>query len=262
MTAGHKAIDWGKSTAAALPKKLRADMGELWKGMLESEHRSAGIFATFVLDLMGAGAPREVLSVACRAALDEVRHAELSAKVAKLYTGRDESPEAGIPRVFDDPDLSLETQALRQALFLSVGAETYSSVSLAAQHDAADDPVVRDVLAVILADEVFHARLGWAWFAARVEDKALAGPTRAILSQHVVPVFDDLVRGLFGDPASIAAPTYRGRELALARSHGYAPARDSYALFHDTLRDLWIPGLAALGVDASPLTTRYPKPTW
>jgi hypothetical protein len=256
MRPSGAAIDWSRSRAHTLEPALRAGIGELWIAIMEAEHRSAAIFATFVLDLIGAGAPREIVSVASRAVLDEVRHADLCARLASIYTGRVVEPAPGLPHVPDEPSFTLFQQSVRQALFLSVASETYSAVTLATTRDRARDPVVKTVAGAILADEVHHARLGWSYLRYLLESDR-ADEVRAFAAAQLGSVFDDLSRALFGDHAdALPAPAYRGRVAALAAEHGYIPIRDQHALFVEALRDIWIPTFRSLAFDVQPLEAR------
>jgi hypothetical protein len=261
MTEHHHAVAWERSTAAAVPEPLRSKLAELWRGRMISEHRSVGIFALYTLDLLGAGAPADVLSIACRAALDEVRHTELFARLAALYSGREETPPPGIPPMPEDPTVSMRSQVAREALFLSVCAETYSAVLLGELHARASDPVVRDVLGVVIADEVFHARMGWAFLASLLKEPAADEPPLGdFLQAEIVPMFDEFAQGTFGDPAEIPEPSLAGPERELAEAHGYISRRDEYALFRAAIAGVWVPGLAALGLDGRVLLGRFPAP--
>jgi hypothetical protein len=255
-------IDWARSGAKKLFARVREAMADHWRASMEAEHRSAGIFATFVLDLMGAGAPPRFLSAVSAAILDEVRHAELCARLCACYSAQQETPSAGIPRVPDQRDLDAHEQALFQALFLSVAAETFSSVMLADVAANARDPVVSAVTRIVLADEVRHARLGWSYLGHRLADPAAEAATRAFVKRQLVRVFDMAHGSLFGDANDIPPPSLRGRNGALATAHGYRPARENYRLFLATIPQVWIPAFARLGFDATVLATRYPKPRW
>jgi hypothetical protein len=248
-------IAWSRSRAHTLEPAMRAQIGELWSAIMEAEHRSAAIFATFVLDLIGAGAPREIVSVASRAVLDEVRHADLCARLAALYTGHPVEPPAGLPHVPDDPSFTLFQQSVRQALFLSVASETYSAVTLATTHDRARDPVVRAVVGAILADEVHHARLGWSYLRFLLESDRET-EVRAFVATHLGSVFDDLARALFGDAENLPPPAYRGRAAVVASEHGYIPIREQHSMFLDALRDIWIPTFRSLGFATTSLDAR------
>ena len=257
MDAHHRTVDWSRSTAAALPPALRDQLATLWRDRTIAEHRSIGVFNLYALDLLGVGAPAELLSLACRAALDEVRHAELFARLTALYSTETETPPPGIPSMPDDPAVPLRFQVAREALHLSVGSETYSAVSLTELHARAIDPVVKDVLAVILSDEVHHARMGWAFLGtpALVDAQLLA-----YLDTDVLPMFDGLVKSMFGDPAALPASSIAPEHRALAEAHGYLSLRDEYRLFLETIDQVWIPGLLSLGLPAArALAGRYPS---
>jgi hypothetical protein len=259
MDTGHRPVPWEQSTAASLPPALREGLAQLWRARMISEHRSVGIFSLYALDLLGAGAPAEVLSLACRAALDEVRHAELFARLAGLYSGELETPPPGIPPMPDDPAVPMREQVAREALHLCVCAETYSAVTLGEMHQRSTDPAVHAAVGIVIADEVHHARMGWSFLSA-----LLAGPDgstlRATLQAEIVPMLDGFARDMFGDPAQMPLPSLVGEERALADAHGYLPQRDEYALFRATVDEVWIPGLPGLGLDPGALRHRYPAP--
>lgn len=256
MDEHHKPVPWDKSTAASLPADLRAGLANLWRARMISEHRSVGIFSLYALDLLGSGAPAEVLSLACRAALDEVRHAELFARVTELYSGKPETPPPGIPPMPDDPGVPMMHQVAREALHLGVSAETFSAASLVELHERASDPAVKGVLGVVISDEIFHARMGWSFI-----HSLLDGPNgdelKLVIQDEIVPMFDGYVADMFGDASKIPEPSLSGDALALATAHGYMSARDEYAVFRAVIDDVWIPGLAGLGLDPSGLRGRY-----
>jgi hypothetical protein len=250
----HAAIAWDRSTAQQVPPPLRPVLGALWRDRATSEHRSIGIFALYTLDLMGAGVPPAVLSHACRASLDEVRHAELFTRLAALYSGEEVAPPPGIPPMPDIPSMTMREQVAREALHLGVMSETYSSVSLTAIRDRATDPVVRQVLGVVLADEVHHARMGWAFVAHLLEEDPAIRP---FLDAELGPMFASYVDGVFGDPDALPESSVSADDRPLAEAHGYESIRDSFVLWVDTLRDVWVPGLTGLGLSAGGLIERY-----
>lgn len=254
MDEHHRRVDFTRSTAMSLEPSLRAALGALWRDRAQAEHRSVGIFATYTLDLMAAGAPASVLSLACRAQLDEVRHAEVFTALAGCYTGKSEAPAPGIAPVPDNPSLSLRELAAVEALHMCVGAESFSTALLHGLREAATDPVVREVLGVVLSDEIYHARMGWAYLSfALGADPAL----RETLQRELVPVFDGLVHGLFGDPAAPPEDPFAPHELPLARAHGHMPLLEQRAIFCALIEQVWLPALPSLGLDPSNLAGRY-----
>jgi hypothetical protein len=258
MDARHVQVPWEASTASALAPELREALASLWRARMVAEHRSVGVFALYVLDLLGAGAPAEMLSLACRASLDEVRHTELFARLAMLYSGTTEAPPAGIPPMPDDASVPMRDQVAREALQLSVLAESYSSVLIGELHDRARDPAVRGALGVVLADEVHHARMGWAMLASLFADEQRGVEACDRVRRELVGTVDHLVRTMFADPAALPEPTLPERHRRAASEHGWLAPREEWSLFRQTIDDVWIPGLGALGVDARALADRYP----
>ena len=106
MDARYRSIGWEASTARGLPNDVRA----------VPNCGASGRSPTYAVDLAGFGAPAELLSLACRAALDEVRHAEIFARLAGLYSDEDETPSAGAEAMPDDPSLPLDHQRAKRSI--------------------------------------------------------------------------------------------------------------------------------------------------
>lgn len=253
MDEHHPRVDFSRSTAASLDPVVRAELALLWRERARSEHRSVSIFAAYTLDLLAAGAPASALSLACRAQLDEVRHAELFSRLTRCYSGQDETPSPGIAPVPDDPTLSLVELAAVEALHLCVGAETFSTALLHEVHRRATDPAVRAAVGVVLSDELHHARMGWSYLAVALKDERL----RACVQRELAPTFDGLVLGLFGARDAVIEEPFDGEEARVAEGHGYLPLAVQRALFEDLLREVWLVGLPSLGLDPTVLRGRY-----
>jgi hypothetical protein len=253
----HRPVEWSLSQAATLPEDLRLDLAQMWRARTLSEHRSCGVFNLYALDLLGAGAPAEFLSMACRAALDEVRHAELFARVTSLYSGQPETPPPGIPSMPDDPSVPIRLQVAREALHLGISSETFSAVSLVEMHTRAKDPVIKQVAAVVISDEIYHARMGWAFVGSLLADDP-RGEVRDYLQSDLLPLFDGFVKDIFGDTESLPEPSIKPEYLEQAVAHGYSSVREEWALYRNTLNEIWIPSLAAMGFETNMLRGRYP----
>ncbi len=183
---------WSRAASpsvAGLSSRARAALAEAWASDARGEHASVASFARFTLDLIAVGAPAELLAAAQRAALDEVRHAELCFALASAYGGAPLSPGpfpfGGSVAVAGDL-ATLAASAVKEGC---VG-ETLAAIQASAQRDAATDPAVRAALTTIAADEARHAELAWrtvAWAVAEggaevlravraAFDEALAAP--------------------------------------------------------------------------------------
>ncbi len=139
----------------------RAALAAEWLATARAEHASVASFARATLELMAVGAPPELLAACSRAAIDEVRHAELTFALASAYAGRALDPgplPALTPR-------GGGLAALARDTFLE-GCVGETGAVLEAEHALAalgpdGDPAVRDVLERIVRDETRHAELAW-----------------------------------------------------------------------------------------------------
>jgi hypothetical protein len=164
---------------AGLPAELRAELAEAWTRDGLAEHASVASFSRFSLELLAAGAPAELVELAHRAALDEVRHARLCLSLAGAYAGApvDVGPFPFVGGVEVTGDLA--SIAARAASEGCVG-ETIAAVQAAEQLERASDPAVRAALAIIAADEARHAELAWRAVAWAV--RAGGAPVRAAVA--------------------------------------------------------------------------------
>ena len=230
---------------AALSTSGRALLAEAWgrDGLLE--HASVASFGRFALELLAAGAPAALVADAHRAALDEVRHARLCFGLASVYAGESLAPGPfdfgrGVAVHADLPRLAARTFAEG-----CVG-ETLAAVVAAEQHAAAEDPAVRQVLAIIAEDEARHAELAW---------RAVAWA----LEVGGAPVRDALRIAM----AQITATVAETPADATLRAHGRLDTATARAATQRTLREVVLPCARALlreGKGAARRTDRAAPP--
>lgn len=144
---------------ASVPPEVRAALARRWTRAAFDEHASVAAFSKVVLDLVRLGAPPELVDRTLQAAREEVRHAELGFAVASAMAGRPVGPG---PYALDTVPLApdLATFAAETALEGCIG-EGLASLLARAGAERAQDPVLRDVLATIAAEEAGHALLAW-----------------------------------------------------------------------------------------------------
>ena len=142
-------------TLEAAPSGTRALVARVWGERVRSELAAAQAFTRVAQRAIAAGLPREVQYLAARAVADEVRHAALCAALAERAGAAPSWPSPPPPRDAGDDT----------ALFVSSGCiqETLGSAFLQATLERAESPAARFVARALLADEVDHARIGWAW---------------------------------------------------------------------------------------------------
>jgi hypothetical protein len=197
---GHAAVartidrsDWTASIAALRTEDLAPDVcasfAAHWTQEAAFEHASIASFAQLTLDLLAVGAPPELLTAAQRAALDEIEHAKIAFALATAYGGSAPVGPAGLAAL---PGACRSLVDLARTTFVDacVG-ESVASAALAENSRQASDPVLRDLLARMAADEERHAELAWrivAW-ALREGGAEVASVLRAAQAD----VLDELV---------------------------------------------------------------------
>jgi hypothetical protein len=153
-------------------------LGEHFAQMAHMEAASVPAFGAIAVELVLHGAPARLVRAALRAQRDEVRHAQVTAALARRF-GANPSP-AVVARM---PVRSLAAFALDNAIEGCVN-ETYAAASARHQATHAADPEVRHALSGIAADEARHAALSWAiarWVTPRLDTQARA---RIRAAQH------------------------------------------------------------------------------
>jgi hypothetical protein len=212
----------------ALDQATRCRIAGAWSRRAEAELAAAGVFAHIARSLFVERVPEEILWLASRAICDELRHAEICRYVAAFY-----APTEAVPTL---PAKPRETRAnpLVVAVANCAVSETIGSAFLSGGLDTADSPLVRAATRELLADEIDHARIGWALLGAYAD---LRRDVQRILPQLVLEV-----RDLWRE---------RAREMpsGLPRGHGCLSGEDVERIVDDALRDLVLPGMAHVGID-------------
>jgi hypothetical protein len=147
---------WSEPPSELAPDSTRATR---WINDALDVHASIGAFARLSLQLLGVGAPASLVRRAHRAALDEIRHAELCFGLATRFTGV--ALSAGplplphqIAITYDLATIAVE------ALLDGAINEAMSSAEARQRARATADDAERESLSLISRDEARHARLG------------------------------------------------------------------------------------------------------
>ncbi len=142
-----------------VPAEVRAELALRWRRAALDEHASVAAFSRVALDLMRFGAPPELLERTHQAAIDEVRHARLGFALASAFAGQPVGPGAyrldALPLAVDLVDVAV------QAAAEGCMGEALASLLAAEGAARAQDPVLRQVLQTIAADEQQHSLLAW-----------------------------------------------------------------------------------------------------
>lgn len=143
----------------------RAALAAQWRENGRAEHASVASFSQLSLDLVTLGAPPELIAAAHRNALDEIRHAQLCFALARGLDGKVESPgpfraAGGGPRTTLPKPAALAQLAV-ESLIDGALHEGHSARVVSKLVKRCHDPIIREVLREIAADEGRHARHGW-----------------------------------------------------------------------------------------------------
>lgn len=234
-------LPWGDASppsTSGMPYEVRDRLAQEWMRDGLYEHASIAAFSRFAMELMAVGAPSDLIVRAHEAALDEVRHTQLSFALASAYRGQKLRPSA-FPF---EPQLVLERTlvGLAQSTFEEgcIG-ETLAAIQANEQLELATDPAVCSTLAEIVQDEARHALFAWhsvAWMLREGGD-AVSGALATVLGgASWVP------------DASDAAPR-ETREIMLA--HGRLDPHRLHVLQVRGLKEVIIPCAKAMLADPS-----------
>jgi uncharacterized protein YqcC (DUF446 family) len=224
----------------ALPAEARERLAAIWQKRGGLEVRVAANFSALALELFEHGASPGVYEIVAQAVRDEVRHAEISIGMASKYRG--DAPIWPEPEPTPLPPFAPTTGAMHATLFviaLCCINETVACGVLQAALAQAKSPLVRAALGAILADEVEHARAGWAHLASPF----VTAEMKRELPRWLHWLHSAKLRELVEDDAPLP-----GEDFA---AHGMLSRARSREVVHATLVDVMFPGFRRAGIDAS-----------
>jgi hypothetical protein len=245
MRGFHRPIPWEKSHAPRLEPDLRAELARIWGERIPTEYRSITGFSTLSFDFIAAGAPVDLVAVCHRVCIDELRHTELAVKMVETYGGHLPPLPREISSMPADESLTAVAQACRSAILLSCLGETFACTELAMLRDRAVDPVVHGVLTVFLADEIVHARVGWAYLAHAL--KTADERTKRQVAEAIPGYIAGIAANLFGTADKPAVIDVTNDDPRLGE-HGVCSMREEQELYRSFVPDVFLPGLRAVGV--------------
>lgn len=220
----------------ALPASAREHLAHVWLSQAATELRVARSFEVVHAALRDLRADPGLVATAHRAMDDEHRHATLCREMAERYLGAPVVDPPDLP--FEPPTHPLaESEDERRALHV-VGQcafnETFASAYLAAAQDGATVPLARAALRELMADEVDHARIGWAYLS------TLPPRLKPRVEDWLLPLATTNLR----EWRRLRESPYDAPHLA---SHGFPPPAIIEEALTTALRDLVIPGLDHFG---------------
>lgn len=166
----------------------RRRLADMWSEAGLFEHASVASFGRFALELMALGAPADLIRGAHEAALDEVRHAELSFALASRFAGEVRGPSR-FPANHGASIRSDVGSIIAATAIEGCVHETVAALVAMAQRDASTDPAVRAALTEIAEDESRHAELAFRtlrWASTTGESSAVRCALRAAMREAQV----------------------------------------------------------------------------
>jgi hypothetical protein len=229
---------------AALSTAERATAVAVWFGRAASERRASGAFAYLAGELARAGSPAELVALARRAVADELRHAEICRRVATAFAGA-ELPAAPILPVTAPAyaDASPELRRVLHVIGMCCANETTGSAFLELCGVRARGQLVNCALHELLADEIDHARIGWAFLAS----PAVSASMRAQVAAWLPRLLDDNLAAWRDRPR---------REITDALVAQGCPRWDEVdATVIAAIADLLLPGFEHAGINTAAART-------
>ncbi len=148
-------------------------VGEYLARMAYLEAAAVPAFGQLARELSVHGAPRSMVRAALRSRRDEVRHAKVTARLARRFGGRPTAPT--VDRVAPRPLPEVAADNAAEGCI----RETYGALVAHAQARRARDPQLRRALGRIAQEETRHAALSWS-LSQWAESRMNAGQRRAV----------------------------------------------------------------------------------
>jgi hypothetical protein len=159
IAAASTRSDWAcASPQIVVPAPLRERVREGWLARAATEHASVAAFARFTLQLLGLGAPAELIDAAQQAGRDEARHAQLCYAIASQLgdpVGPDRLDLRGL-----DLDVDVRRVVVESILVGCIG-ETIAAAKMRYLATRVENREIAAVLASIAENEAMHAALAW-----------------------------------------------------------------------------------------------------
>lgn len=219
-----------------LAGEQQAALAELWQTHANSERSVGSVFTQLVAELSATGAHAEVIALARRAMDDETRHARVCVELAAAYRGdevREVTPlDVRLPDYGEPPRMRA---ALHAVNLCCIGETIATAFVEACFAECTAWPELRELHGLHLADEIHHARVGWAHVASLGDDE------RA----RIATWLPELLRAqVLGWESRIGTLPEHG-----VRGHGYPPRDALIAVVHAAIREVVLPGFDYVSVD-------------
>jgi hypothetical protein len=222
---------------SALNDTERAAVGAMWSFRASAEHETAAKYQDLAPRLAQGGVSAALVERVAAAGRDEVRHRVLCADLAGRL-GCPPPPFMPVPlRRIAPHDLGGGGRLCYEMVALFCVTESINATLLLRSWEQATDEAARAVLHALLADEVEHSRIGWAYLASEPgwrSEVACRLPLILAATTH--------------DEGFLADPSPPPESPALA-AHGLLSQEALRRVFLEAMEEVVLPGLEVCGID-------------
>ncbi|HEU4581603.1 MAG TPA: ferritin-like domain-containing protein [Polyangiaceae bacterium] len=217
--------------------ELASELARHWTRIGLTEHASIAAFARFTLQLLGMGAPVELIEASGAAQADETRHTRVAFELASHYAAVPLGPASlSLSGSLLDADWA---QILVTTIEEGCIGETCAAFEAAYAAELCADPVIARVLRSIADDEGRHAALAWRtvrWMLAE----------RPSLEAFARAAFAEVARREAMSNEPLGAEPLASRASSAAESHGALEASTVAACRRRSLLEVVMPCARAL----------------
>lgn len=223
------------------PGELTPAVIATWRGRMINEHGSSYVFEQLAVQLAAIGLSDEADEVE-RFAAEEREHGALCGAVVDAAGGEARATALPIRELPAHPDTTPRAAALRNILSICCMSETIAVSLIGAERLEMPPGPLRELLTKIWSDEVGHARFGWRLLA-RIWPELTADEIDA-LARYLPCAF-----GALEDHELTNIPLNEWPDAGTA--YGLCGGADARTLFFETVDEVIVPQLAALGLPAA-----------
>jgi hypothetical protein len=225
------------TAGAELSSAERRAVAHHWQLRSNSERRAADVLRLVATDLRELQAPAPIVDAALRSIEQEETHARICRDVATAYDASVTPGELETWPVIDAHPAGDSSWRWRHVVGFCCISETYASAYLSACWRQATAPIARKALHRLLADEVGHGQLGWAFLACPV------APSAQEMSAWLVPLLE-----AYEEYLHKRARSYPDVDIP---AHGAPHPRMLVPQYRASLEELILPGFDRFGVQTA-----------
>ncbi|MEY3012050.1 MAG: hypothetical protein RIT45_785 [Pseudomonadota bacterium] len=214
-----------------------------WLGRMRNEHASARVFEALTEQARAAGLDAATIATLHQFRGEELRHGELCAAAAVALGGQAQVDLGERAAVLWHDDVDPLEGLLRNVLSISCLSETVAVALIASERLETGPIALQETLRAILADEVGHARFGWALLDRLAPRIGAARAER--LSAWLRLAFGHVEQHELRELAPGPSPSRAATDV------GVCDGDEARRLFYETVETVIVPGLERRGLAAA-----------